>query len=293
MQHISHLNEIPLKVLSQADPSEDKHRDLLTPEGPHRKITKWRAFAAFMQRSWFSRGWVIQEASVARAIVLICGPYKIAWPHIFHVSSFLMFNSWREFLEAITFQMFDSEEHFRNGTSDPAANLSYTSRNTFILPAWIQVTRQFVAQGITPHLSAGLAHARMAETTDARDKVFAVLGFCGGNPSEKVSQESLESRAIVQYQFPDYTRSVEDVYIQATRFTIQNRGNLDVLCGIEDISDRRFPGLPSWVPDYSVTRRSGFDLTEQGDYHADAGFQKAVRLLHNERLLSITGAYLD
>ena len=52
---------------------------------------------------------------------------------------------------------------------------------------------------------------------------------------------------------PDYLMSVADVYREFTVNCLQEGALADVLSAIEDRSLRKIEGLPSWVPDYSVS----------------------------------------
>ncbi|KAI3327310.1 hypothetical protein HD806DRAFT_531888 [Xylariaceae sp. AK1471] len=40
---------------------------------------KWNALLAFMQRSWFSRRWVVQELALSAEATIYCGPDQIKW----------------------------------------------------------------------------------------------------------------------------------------------------------------------------------------------------------------------
>lgn len=44
--------------------------------------TAWRAFALLLQRPWFRRAWVIQEASVANDVLVACGTDLITWDEL-------------------------------------------------------------------------------------------------------------------------------------------------------------------------------------------------------------------
>jgi hypothetical protein len=51
---------------------------------------------------------------------------------------------------------------------------------------------------------------------------------------------------------PDYSKTVEEVYMEFTLCCIKEDKNMDILSMVEDRSMRKFHKLPSWVPDYSV-----------------------------------------
>lgn len=88
------------------------------------------------------------------------------------------------------------------------------------------------------HLLSVLSHFRDLEATDPRDKIFAFLNL---------AEDGL---GLV----PNYSAEVRDVFIQAAKAMINKRKGsiLAVLSHLQDSSDTRIQGLPSWVPDFSA-----------------------------------------
>lgn len=91
---------------------------------------------------------------------------------------------------------------------------------------------------------------RLAKCTDARDKVFAPLGHAADSAVTHITI--------------DYTKRLEEVYIDVVRFAISNhrKPSLDFLNlvftpandALNPVLRRRDdPGLPSWVPDWRQT----------------------------------------
>jgi hypothetical protein len=64
----------------------------------------WLALSEFLEREWWNRVWIIQEITLARKAVLLCGPYAADWEHVlkavayFRICTIYMI----EMLEAIT-----------------------------------------------------------------------------------------------------------------------------------------------------------------------------------------------
>jgi hypothetical protein len=92
------------------------------------------------------------------------------------------------------------------------------------------------------------------QATDARDLIFGVFGLRG-----------LSYRTDFAV---DYRMSVEEVFVQAARVIIEERGDLDIfaLCdGARGYSERDdlvvFYSLPSWVPDWSMSQSTDFAVT--------------------------------
>lgn len=86
---------------------------------------------------------------------------------------------------------------------------------------------------------------RFSKSTDPRDKVYAFLGLA--------SSRMAPFRTNPTVLMPDYNMSVQEVYLQTTKVLLATYRNLSVLSHVEDASIRRTAGLPSWVPDYSVS----------------------------------------
>ncbi|CAN9314327.1 unnamed protein product [Alternaria alternata] len=88
-----------------------------------------------------------------------------------------------------------------------------------------------------PPMSELLLHARSHRASEPRDKVFALYGIF------QRLQAFLEA--------PNYLRSVEDIYVEATVTAIRKDRSLRVLEGLTGFSRFR---LPSWSPDWSDHR---------------------------------------
>jgi len=96
-----------------------------------------------------------------------------------------------------------------------------------------------------------LSNFRDLEATDPRDKIFAFLNL---------AEDDLGLA-------PNYYADAREVFTQAAKAMIRKRlalARLSVLSHVQDASDTRIQGLPSWVPDFSARLgRTPFD--EGGD----------------------------
>jgi hypothetical protein len=77
---------------------------------------------------------------------------------------------------------------------------------------------------------------RDVEASDPRDKVFSFLHLATGTPGLT----------------PNYRASVQTVFKEATRLLLLEH-NLTVLSYVQDLADTKVLGLPSYVPDFSVS----------------------------------------
>jgi hypothetical protein len=86
---------------------------------------------------------------------------------------------------------------------------------------------------------------RMSAASEPRDKVYSLLGLL--DPATDAAAPPADM--IV----PDYQKPIERVYLEAAWFQLRGVRHLDLLGHVQEASRTRLEGLPSWVPDYSVT----------------------------------------
>ncbi|ORY09321.1 heterokaryon incompatibility protein-domain-containing protein, partial [Clohesyomyces aquaticus] len=110
------------------------------------------------------------------------------------------------------------------------SNLSFT-QDLWELPALLHFTRPFQA-------------------TDSKDKVFALLGLAG----ETVSPDEWPMELA-----PDYGRSLRDVYMDVTKYSIKRFQDLTILSQISENADghssEEYRIFPSWVPLWNLPQR--------------------------------------
>jgi hypothetical protein len=130
-----------------------------------------------------------------------------------------------------------------------------------------------------------LSDFRELEATDPRDKIFAFLNL---------AEDGLGLQ-------PDYSADVKDVFIRATKAMINKRigSHLAVLSHVQDLSDTRIQGLPSWVPDFSA--RLGRVPFDQGGHddrfcagtHDDIDYDDWIIHIDPDNKLSVKGIKVD
>jgi hypothetical protein len=160
--------------------------------------------------------WTAQEILLARRATIVSGPCQI---------------SWDSFCTAV--------EHANTFGAFKVVVLGVVPRSS----AWMvdnirSLQRAPRLPNPADELLFYLLRTRARDATDARDKIFAVLGLVSGNTLDLGIQ-------------PDYGASVEDVYCEATRRLIVVSGNLEVLGLCYPFDDGRATNLLSWVPDWS------------------------------------------
>lgn len=218
--------------------------------------TEWLSLYAFLTRSWFSRVWVIQEFVMAQKATFMCGLHAFPSDWIEHTVQFLHRSGWIEALRPILCNT--SQE----ASAPPAGKLvKIQTFNEHIVPnqdeayqrdaqikfhtgTFMEIFKWKESIPVDSRsrrpLWTTLQLLRDHRATNPRDKVYALMGV-----SEEFQDPSLRKIPI------DYSRSAQDVFIDAARFMVLDSLTLDILCLKE--ARPTMKGLPSWVPDFSVT----------------------------------------
>ncbi|ETS86089.1 hypothetical protein PFICI_04114 [Pestalotiopsis fici W106-1] len=215
------------------------------------------ALAALLGRPWFHRVWVLQEISFASDCIVLCGDRAVAW------STFQQIR--RTIVDAGTFVKIP----YSLGFSDRKESFRYATYG------FIPQARQLLNM---------LRSSRHCKATDPRDKIYAILPLLKRqhqrvlsalnrrlqDPSDEsikhVNADVIRQVLIVR---PDYNATAAEVFTQIAKDLMQELGAGIVLR--EVITPCHVPGLPSWVPDWSVDWPHGKDryrsiIDRQDDY---------------------------
>ena len=164
---------------------------------------------SLLQRPWFQRVWVIQEVVVARSAQLFNGAKSVAWSVFAEAAEKIISYELQSLFVASDLAMsaFRNIVFIRSNTSEPRR----------------------------PFLEL-LCHARDFNSTDPRDKLYALLGIC--------------SREVASLEAPNYTIPVAEVFLQYAKQQLV-AGSLLHLAATEYMDDISRVTLPTWVPDWS------------------------------------------
>ncbi|KAK3369369.1 heterokaryon incompatibility protein-domain-containing protein [Lasiosphaeria ovina] len=184
----------------------------------------WEALEKFLLRPWFTRVWIVQEFALADAPLLTCGNGRAVLPYWYF--GWLEYNLrclglYNQFL--VTSETDDIRE---------ALQKSLYCMNR------LSALRACRESGKLPTMMSLLGRGIGPAATDARDHVFGYLGI-----AEDCDAPELQ---------PDYTKSVEDVFVDCCKYSVQTLQKLDFLyeAGCYQKNHR----LPSWVPDWTTCR---------------------------------------
>jgi hypothetical protein len=212
-------------------------------------------FVEFLNHAWFTRIWVVQEVAVASVVQIAYGGRYLNWDmmeSVFEIftepemSALLQMTcKGRQAVRNVT--QLSTIGRIRQNTEMCRRLDSY--ENTTKLSATILHVLDFENKAFenlaatsnelrkTLSLSRLLTDCVNFQATDARDKVFALLGLATDKSTSAIASN---------YQF----LSTKDVFIQAGRYILSTSDPLAVL----PFAGIGFPGrqtnLPSWVPDW-------------------------------------------
>ncbi|KAF9733344.1 hypothetical protein PMIN02_001855 [Paraphaeosphaeria minitans] len=229
-----------------------------------------RVFAGverIMSRPWWTRIWVIQETVLSRKAVVHFGQFSAPWTM---------------FAEAAT--------RFAQDRQTLCLDLSGAFRGQSTLTTFsnavlrIDNARQHHHAWLDIDLLSLLWRFRPLESTDKRDKIFALLGLV----------TNWQNRPAM---LPDYQMDVNTAFLGTAANTIQRTMSLAVLAGDLDavLNRKRVEGLATWVMDWSLPCLPvEIDrVSSLGMYNASGGHSSPVRLHLQHSILEASGCYVD
>ena len=175
---------------------------------------QWVDISKLLARSWFLRTWVMQEAVLSDEVAILCGHKCVKWSDI----SIFAYN----------LEIQDLVRYLDIGGSiaRKGENLGYRQiRQIDSLKVYQQSSHSLFVEV--------LEQGRGSKATDVRDKVYGMLGM---------------SLATIR---PDYSKSVRDVYTEASA-TINEWTLINLFCCVDHPNS--VENLPSWVVDWSQPR---------------------------------------
>jgi len=212
---------------------------LISPSTFHRNISSvsTQQFAALMDeleqgelrellcRPWWTRMWIMQEAIVAPKLILMCGSETFSWDGIQRSINRRRNRGGVEVFGIIANQEIASMQ-----------DETYQTISRF-RDSWRKGNREVSIYEL-------LYHFRHLSCADNRDRVFAVLGLASADG---------QRLGIT----PDYTASVNDVFVGTARSIIRATGSLDILNCKREWAGIARPSRPACA----------YTLTDQAKYH--------------------------
>lgn len=191
-----------------------KHDITLTNSDKIFKDEHLLAWSWIADRPWFQRLWTMQEPGFSSVATMICGSSRILWAN-FH-------------------KTYDLVVHHSQG------------RLQRILKAQRPRIAPLYHWKDTSNLLSMVAHTQHLETSDPRDRIYALLT----RPDSAVLEDYYSwERLNLEV---DYIKPVTAVYTEAAIVMIRQTGTLDVLSLVRSANLGRQKFLPTWAPDWRV-----------------------------------------
>jgi hypothetical protein len=231
-------------------------------------IFEWCAIYTFLNRSWFQRAWIIQEAAFAKTLTFICGLLVTNFASMSHLIAFLNTSGWMDQMRRLADRYLDGElgpvlgvslSRFRR--ADNVKLHRSQPQTVFNKSFFLQIADFRSDLGLTSNYIQVvgerrrplpfwtlLARFRYCKATDPRDRIYALMGL---------SEASFIDDSEIQIKFaPDYTKPPREVYVECIRFLIRSSRSLECLslkehrvARADQDPQNHIQGLPSWVPD--------------------------------------------
>ncbi|KAF4448927.1 hypothetical protein FALBO_16734 [Fusarium albosuccineum] len=240
----------------------------------------WSHAVRFFGRGWFARMWSLQEASVARSIVVLLGDNQISWDCIGLAAAILRENFGR---------IQPSETSVQNEGRRPITTTGIL--NAYLIYRISLCQKYFDPVKLTFHQLLILTRGFWCKFE--QDKVYALLG---------VQTKDTASSNIV----PDYTRSASQVNQDVAIAVLHTSDSLDILSQVQlehscrdtmpATAARRELMLdgPSWIPRWqtNITERI-CPLQTSAGFSAAAAASPTVQISPNHLKLAVGGVIVD
>ena len=240
----------------------------------------WVAVINLLQRPWFQRTWIIQEAVLAKRAQVVCGNQSVPWAALERVV--IAMNLYNGLVKPISgYQEIDQAVH--------AVNLMRSARRDayrhILMPdMWLFVRYISGSRREYSKMLDLVEESRAFTCTNPRDKIYGMLG---------ITNEETQG----EYLTPDYDSPPGDVFRKYVLWEILHNKSLRVL-GVS--SDKARSGAefasPSWVPDFTRldphSRLTRFE--KRATYLASLGHPQAeARVSEDGTVLHLRGKLID
>ena len=274
----------------------------VTGEEPVRDATTplWRAIAVLLSRAWFQRTWIVQEAALAKSIVLIYG-YEVfpadtlvQFCVLLHASGWfhrLMELKARDLIEIppgwqmLVFRALQDVTRFQEVASRLGIVVESPLKNLGLEPlTWGDLAEQSVMRLLEFYTYC----SRPLGVTEAADKVFAPLSLL-----RQVMEPYNLAGLVPPQPRGGYSMPVVELFTHFATNILLKSNSLALLSQVEDTTGRRVAGLPSWVPDFSSPKIAMFSWAPGLSFNAFPEHTAFCRISAGSKRLTLRGKRLD
>lgn len=209
-------------------------------ESKHIKVELLEDLIQLLRRPWWRRIWVLQEVILAKHVTVHCGPRSVSW----EVLQFCLYTHVRQARRA--------RVHHQGGLSHDSRQASaqtwllvlakstfpffFLQQSSLLVKAEDVVEERTIVNLLS--LSWGL------EATDARDRLFAVVGLLREDSSDRLSFK------------PDYSLKTRQLFLQTAKHFLLSSQSLAIMTARPAqpgtlTADQDINELPTWAPDWT------------------------------------------
>jgi len=215
---------------------------------------QWQPIIKFFSRDWFQRTWIIQEVTAAKEVIVFWGDAEISWQRVGVAATWMQ--------KQLTKSDFGEYQEFESSNVYKAHVLydtTYLQEQDFL--DLLGQLREFLA-------------------TDAKDKVFAILGL---QPFQRLPRP-------IQ---PDYSKSKLEVYRSVVETSLSTHQDLSILSFVHhnEFIDGNWPStVPQWdaapTAAHLLGRTTDFENSASGELKLnDFGYNLASNSLTLQGLI--------
>ncbi|KAJ4388623.1 hypothetical protein N0V93_006082 [Gnomoniopsis smithogilvyi] len=226
---------------------------------------RWSSVDAMLKQEWFHRGWVVQEAALAKDAVVLWGNSECSWADTLRAFVWITTRGlklWSRLADP-------GDLHWLlHVHAHPAEYLS-------MFPGKFDINR-------TLHPLAALSGARSFVLGDGRDRIFAFR--------EIISRLSSTEIRIT----PDYRKNRDEVYVDFASQYIEATQKLNLLRYVHHTENSIHGQTPSWVPLWDSSEWEYWDLPGACELPPGHNLPKPYfKLYQATHTLEIQGMMLD
>ena len=195
----------------EPDQMQDRLRDIM--------VSHYPLISELFRNPWFQRVWVLQEVINSKHAILHCGMDSIPWNELIEVNEYR--DHYVPHLEPL-YRLPQIWMHLGR------------LRNPDVFPLVRGTGEEKLERARGPGILDVVLEALELDATDPRDKIFALLSF---------GEETHDIWHLPELIKPDYTKSVEKVFTDFTRWWINEHKSLRILSMIHGNLGRTWQGL--------------------------------------------------
>jgi hypothetical protein len=246
---------------------------------------------SFVNRDWWTRVWVVQEISVASSVKFACGAQRISYDRLLNALQFHAFyvlrtaekfqtRHWILKLLAIRTILTLGKEPIDSAAMKMLSS-SYKYKCQRETTGGNSLLRILELSHVVKDPKDRFGQTKL-QATDARDKVFGLLGLANDREELKIQ--------------PDYGKDLSDVYIEVAKALIE-AGQMDLLWFCQFPKSKDGLNLPTWTPDWTghIQTPYGSNFSDTSRHFAASGNAKA-RIGHvdnDDRYINVQGVFVD